>query len=124
MTDITPLDIAQLNPSVIGYRLEVEDENGYRVGIRLARYEVITERDGKLLYILYSDPAPVAVKARPGAKLYVVATVSGTASAPAAMPAGPATASRPGFLPAPGQTAASAPVQAPATPPSAPRGPA
>lgn len=111
MTNSLKLDIAQIGPALIGYRLETQDENGYRVGIRLARYEIITEHDGSTLYLLYSDPAPVTVRVRPGAILHVV----GAASAPmvaSPVPAGPAAPAQPPHarVPAPpGTPAAAAP---------------
>ena len=74
MSSTLDLDISQIGPHLIGHRLEVEDENGYRVGIRLARYEILPDHGDDALYILYSDPSPVAVKVRPGATLSVAAT--------------------------------------------------
>ncbi|WP_433463964.1 hypothetical protein [Spirillospora sp. CA-128828] len=81
------LDIAQIGPALIGYRLEVTDEKGYRVGIRLAHYEIITDHEGDL-YILYSDPAHVAVRARSGATVHVAAATA-PSQAPAPPPAAP-----------------------------------
>jgi hypothetical protein len=76
MSTTLDLDVSQIGPHLIGHRLEVDsDENGYRVGIRLVRYEVLTH-DERPLYILYSDFAPVAVRVRDGAKLHVPNTAA------------------------------------------------
>jgi hypothetical protein len=60
-------DISQLGPEFLFHLVDVVDENGHRVGLRLARYEVLT-RDDEVLYHLYGDP-PVVVKVKPGSRL-------------------------------------------------------
>ncbi|MEV5831530.1 hypothetical protein AB0L25_38795 [Spirillospora sp. NPDC052242] len=71
------IPVEDIGPELIGYRLETTDTNGHRVGVRLARYEVLTI-DGEPIYHLIADPAPVVVKVREGTPLTVAAQVPGT----------------------------------------------
>ncbi|OLT34392.1 hypothetical protein BJF79_07440 [Actinomadura sp. CNU-125] len=71
------IPVEDLGPELIGYRLETTDTNGHRVGVRLARYEILTI-DGEPIYHLIADPAPVIVKVRAGTPLTVAAQVPGT----------------------------------------------
>jgi hypothetical protein len=76
-------DISQLGPEFLFHLVDVVDENGHRVGLRLARYEVLT-RDDEVLYHLYGDP-PVVVKVKPGSRL----TLAVPYQSPPAIPATP-----------------------------------
>ncbi len=90
------IPVEDIGPELIGYRLETTDTNGHRVGVRLARYEILTI-DGEPIYHLIADPAPVVVKVRGGTPLTVAAQVPGTIP-PTARPPG---ATPPNAPPAP-----------------------
>lgn len=97
------IPVEDIGPELIGYRLETTDTNGHRVGVRLARYEVLTI-DGEPIYHLIADPAPVVVKVRAGTPLTIAAHVPGTI---------PPTTRPPAAAPSPAQ-----PHTTPATPPA------